>query len=172
MSKPAAPRKTGRGAASLSPRIAARTGHEELALMARTHILPTISIVALTLSAEVAAQSTTRVSVSSSGAQGNQYSEQAAISGDGRFVAFSSVASTLIANDTNNSDDIFVHDRQTGATTRVSVSTTGGDANQPSRYPDISTDGRWVVFASTSSNIVAGDANGMLLDFFLTYTIG
>ena len=68
---------------------------------------------------------TERVSVDSAGNQGNNFSSGPEISADGRFVAFWSVANNLVAGDTNdsadNSDDIFVHDRKTGATELVSV---------------------------------------------------
>ena len=60
----------------------------------------------------------TRVSVDSSGTQANDWSRRTTISGDGRYVAFESDASNLVSGDTNGAGDIFVHDRQTGATTR------------------------------------------------------
>jgi Tol biopolymer transport system component len=103
---------------------------------------------------------TTRVSVDSSGAQANSHSFAPAISGDGRFVAFSSDASNLVAGDTNSSDDIFVHDRESGATTRVSVSSAGAEADGGSFSPAFSSDGRFVAFLSDASNLVAGDTNG------------
>jgi hypothetical protein len=68
---------------------------------------------------------TTRVSVDSAGSQGNDFSRYPAISEDGRHVAFSSASTNLVSGDTNGSADVFVHDRQTGATTRVSVDSTG-----------------------------------------------
>lgn len=103
---------------------------------------------------------TTRVSVASSGAQANRGSSQARISADGRYVAFGSDASNLVANDTNNARDIFVHDRLTGITTRVSVDSSGAQANNHSTEPSISADGRFVAFRSYASNLVAGDTNG------------
>jgi Tol biopolymer transport system component len=107
---------------------------------------------------------TTRVSVDSSGAQGNGMSIRPSISADGRYVAFISQASNLVPNDTNGAWDVFVHDRQTGTTTRVSVSSTGAEGNQDS-FSDsmgiISADGRFVTFASTASNLVPGDTNGV-----------
>ncbi|MFL7868877.1 MAG: hypothetical protein AB8I58_08620 [Anaerolineales bacterium] len=101
-----------------------------------------------------------RVSIDSSGVEANGRSTQSAISDDGRFVAFESGASNLVSGDTNNADDIFVHDRQTGQTTRVSVSTSGEEANGYSSSPAISGDGRYVAFYSEASNLVSGDANG------------
>jgi hypothetical protein len=99
-----------------------------------------------------------RVSVSSMGAQANARSLYAAISADGRFVAFYSDATNLVPNDTNEASDIFVHDRLTGTTERVSVSNTEAQANGPSDYlPAISADGRFVAFTSDATNLVGGD---------------
>lgn len=108
----------------------------------------------------------TRVSVHSSGLQGNGHSENAAISADGRYVAFLSSASNLVAGDSNNQTDIFVHDRNTGVTSRVSVATGGGQSNGSSSYPAISGDGRYVAFASVATNLVASDTNS-LQDVFI-----
>jgi Tol biopolymer transport system component len=105
-------------------------------------------------------RTTTRASVDSTGAQGNGHSFAPAISNDGRLVAFSSNASNLVSGDTNSSDDIFVHDSQSGATARVSVATGGGEANGGSFSPALSADGRFVAFLSDASNLVAGDTNG------------
>ena len=82
-----------------------------------------------------------------------------AISADGRFVAFESVASNLVAGDTNRADDVFVRDRLAGVTRRVSVGA-GGQANGSSFSPAISANGRSVAFGSSSSNLVRGDTNG------------
>ena len=76
-----------------------------------------------------AAQLTERVSVDSAGGQGNDKSFEPAISGDGRFVAFASTAPNLVPGDTNGTQDVFVHDRQTGATERVSVDSAGTQAD-------------------------------------------
>src|SRR2546430_14712826 len=77
------------------------------------------------------------------------------LSGDGRFVASSSGASNLVADDTNGRSDIFVHDRMTGETTRVSVAADGaqGDANSIGTAA-ISADGRFVAFVSDATNFV------------------
>ena len=104
---------------------------------------------------------TTRVSVNSSGAQGNNDSYTPSISADGRMVAFSSDAGNLVSGDTNGWEDIFVHDRQTGLTTRVSVSSTGAQNNDASFYPSISPDGRYVTFSSYARNLVSGDTNNV-----------
>jgi Tol biopolymer transport system component len=104
-------------------------------------------------------RATTRISVSSTGAQANSRSYSPSISGDGRYVAFSSDASNLAANDTNAVEDVFVHDRSTRATTRVSVSSNGAQANGVSASPSISGDGRYVAFESKASNLVTADTN-------------
>jgi Tol biopolymer transport system component len=104
---------------------------------------------------------TERVSVNSSGAQANRVSYSPSISADGRFVAFASKAANLVSGDTNNGDDVFVRDRQTGRTERVSVKTGGAQANNASFGPAISADGRYVAFISRATNLVAGDTNGM-----------
>src|SRR5207244_3779910 len=103
----------------------------------------------------------TRESVDSTGAQGNQESLFPSISADGRFVAFFSSATNLVAGDTNGSPDVFVHDRQTGVTERVSVDSTGTQGNSVSAFPAISADGRFVAFRSDATNLVAGDTNGV-----------
>ncbi|MBI5951341.1 MAG: PD40 domain-containing protein [Chloroflexi bacterium] len=103
---------------------------------------------------------TTRVSVDSSGIQGNDRSIFSSISSDGRYVAFQSEADNLVANDTNGWQDVFVHDRTTGITTRVSVDSFGAQARGWQGPPSISSDGRYVAFQSDASNLVAGDTNG------------
>ncbi len=106
------------------------------------------------------------MSVDSAGAEGNGYSINGSISADGRYVAFESVASNLVAGDTNGAADIFVHDRQTGTTERVSVDSAGAQGNDYSLAPSISPDGRFVVFQSGATNLVAGDTNGCM-DIFV-----
>ncbi len=106
------------------------------------------------------AQSTERVSVATGGGQSNSASDSPVTSADGRFVAFESIASNLVSGDTNGLNDIFVHDRQTGATERVSVATGGTEANGVSYSAAISADGRFVAFWSNASNLVSGDTNG------------
>jgi Tol biopolymer transport system component len=108
---------------------------------------------------DLAAGTTTRVSCSSAGLQGDADSTRAAISADGRFVAFESRASTLVPADTNASPDVFVRDLQTGLTTRVSLSSGGDQADGPSGSPSISGDGRKVGFESGAANLVANDSN-------------
>ncbi len=103
---------------------------------------------------------TERVSLASDGAQANGWSDWPALSADGRYVAFTSLATNLVAGDTNNARDIFVRDRLTGTTTRVSVASDGsqGDANS-GWFPALSADGRSVAFSSLADNLVSGDTN-------------
>jgi Tol biopolymer transport system component len=108
---------------------------------------------------------TTRVNVSSRGRQANDASGSPTISSDGRYVAFSSAASNLVAGDTNHTSDVFIHDRWNGTTRRVSVSSEGRQANAFSEEPSISTHGRYVAFTSGASNLVA-DTNH-LADVFV-----
>ncbi len=116
----------------------------------------------VTSSAFAAPGDLTRISVDSSGAQANGSSRRDQLSADGRYVAFTSEATNLVADDTNNMVDVFVKDRQTGATTRVSLaSLTGEQANNHSGNAAISNDGRYVAFSSGASNLVSGDINGV-----------
>ncbi len=109
---------------------------------------------------------TERVSVDSGGAQGNGFSAFPSVSADGRYLAFQSAASNLIAGDTNNASDLFVHDRQSGTTERVSISSGGAQGNDRSENPSISADGRYVAFESYATNLVVGDSNSRADVFF------
>jgi Tol biopolymer transport system component len=113
--------------------------------------------------------------VSSAGVAGDDAATAAAVSGDGRFVAFWSLASTLVAGDTNGTTDVFVRDRQTQTTERISVDSrerqsVGGDAggalDTNLGRPAVSGDGRFVAFASSATNLVKGDRN-QAADIFL-----
>ncbi len=104
---------------------------------------------------------TERISLDSNSLEGNNSSIRPAISADGQLVAFSSTATNLVVGDTNNVSDIFVHNRQTGGTERVSVGIGGVQANAASTIPSISADGRFVAFESTATNLVAGDTNSV-----------
>jgi TolB protein len=104
---------------------------------------------------------TSRISVSNTGGQVNASSYEAVISGDGRYVAFSSDASDVVAGDTNQAWDVFVRDRVAGTTRRVSLTVTSGQSNSGSASPAISADGRYVTFASDASNLVRGDTNNV-----------
>ncbi len=106
-----------------------------------------------------AAASTSVASVGISGAQSNGDSNSAALSADGSRVAFVSWASNLVSNDGVHNYDVFVRDMQSGLTKRASQSTAGVGNNGSNRAPDISADGRFVVYYSDSSTLVAGDSN-------------
>jgi Tol biopolymer transport system component len=104
-------------------------------------------------------RTTSRVSVSSSGAQGDARSlEVGGISDDGRYALYDSEADNLVPNDTDLENDVFVRDRQRHTTTRVSVSSTGAPGDAGEYQPSISGDGRWVAFASFTS-LAPGDTN-------------
>ena len=108
---------------------------------------------------------TTRVSVATDGTQGDGPSGHdgvLCISATGRFVAFASWATNLVAGDTNGVPDIFLRDRQRGETTRVSVASDGTQGIDTSwGEPSVSADGRYVAFDSGASNLVGGDTNGL-----------
>lgn len=106
----------------------------------------------------------TRVSVDSSGAEAqyppiglNALGSPFDLSTDGRFVVFESTAYNLVEGDENDYQDIFLHDINSGSTTRISISTGGEEANEHSFSPSISADGRFVAFYSHASNLVEGD---------------
>lgn len=105
-----------------------------------------------------------RVSVATDGTQANEGTQAfvISISADGQVVAFPSIATNLVPNDTNNAWDIFVHDRSTGETSRVSVSTDGSQANAGSYGVSLSSDGRYVTFGSNASNLVPDDTNAAM----------
>lgn len=128
-------------------------------------------------------QTTERVSISTSGAQGNNDSGQnvvnintivpvdnIGVSFDGRYIAFYSLASNLVTGDTNNVADIFVRDRLLNTTTRVSVSSSGVQGNGESIYPDMSNDGRYIVFESDASSLIPSDVNNTR-DVFIRDTV-
>ncbi len=103
---------------------------------------------------------TSRVSVASDGTEGDDESEDPAISGNGRYVAFESDATNLVAGDVGGFGDVFLHDRKTGATTRVSVATGGIEADDDCRDPAISANGRWIAFRTQATNLAPADLNG------------
>ena len=104
-------------------------------------------------------RTTERVSLSGEGAAGNGDSYDPAISADGRYVAFTSAASNLTAGDANEELDIFVRDRDEGATVLASVGPQGAQGDGPSVAPTISADGRVVAFESDADSLVAKDEN-------------
>ena len=105
---------------------------------------------------------TRRVNLRSNGAEakiGHSYSPS--ISANGRFVAFWSHATNLVKNDDNARPDVFVHDRKTKKTRRVSVKSNGNQGKDGSAFPSISANGRFVAFQSAARNLVRKDTNNM-----------
>ncbi|MCY2961001.1 MAG: hypothetical protein NTY35_12630 [Planctomycetota bacterium] len=122
----------------------------------------------LALACVVAAQGATeRTSLTSTAGQTQNDSDQVSVSGDGRFIAFRSAGTNLVPGDTNGVTDIFVRDRWTGVVERVSVSSTGGQADAESLEPHISFDGRYVAFSSESNVLVSDFPPGSSKDIFL-----
>ena len=108
---------------------------------------------------DLATGALTRVSVASDGSQSNGDSYLPVLSGDGRFIAFESVASNLALDPNGIVPDVFVHDRADGTTRLVSLDPAKAGGNGPSSAPSISRDGGRIAFHTTASNLLAGDAN-------------
>lgn len=111
-----------------------------------------------------------RVNVASDGTQANAdtrtywgHVTYTSISADGRYVAFPSLADNLVPGDKNDHEDVFVHDRETRMTQRVSVSSTGVEGNMGSALVDMSADGRFIAFYSSSSNLSLSGEGGLFL---------
>jgi len=118
---------------------------------------------------DLVAGTTTLVSVNSAGTtSGNAGSTYSSLSADGRVIGFSSFASDLVPNDTNNTTDVFVRNLETGVTTLVSINSAGtASGNRASFFSNISGDGRIVAFQSSASDLVANDSNGTWQDVFV-----
>jgi Tol biopolymer transport system component len=101
----------------------------------------------------------TRASVGSLGQESNNHVGRAILSGDGRYVAFSTMANNLAPNDTDGRQDVYVRDLVGGTTELVTVGMTG--VAEGGAVEDISHDGRFVVFTTASSDFVANDFNGL-----------
>jgi Tol biopolymer transport system component len=108
-----------------------------------------------------------RVSVSSHGLQGNSASLRPSISHDASTLAFASRAKNLVPDDTSYRQDIFVRDLESKTTRRINLGPDGEEANGYSDNPQISGNGRFVVYNSMASNLVSGDTNGFQ-DIFLS----
>lgn len=108
-----------------------------------------------------AAGTTRRVNLSSAGAQADAFTDRPQISGNGRFVVFSSQAANLVGSDTNANADVFIRDRTTRTTRLVSMSSAEVQGEAASYSPGISSDGRYVVFTSDSTNLIPSDTNGV-----------
>jgi Tol biopolymer transport system component len=98
-------------------------------------------------------------SVSSTGAPGDENSAGPAISPDGRYVTFLSWATNLVPGDRNGFDDVFLHDRRSGTTKRVSVQSSGAEADSASDGAVVSADGRAVAITSYATNLAPGDTD-------------
>lgn len=101
-----------------------------------------------------------RVSTDGDGVQGDGHSFNPVISADERFVVFHSSATNLVSGDSNAVDDVFVHERSTGAVERLSVDGEGVEGNGASSYPALSADGRYIAFQSRATNLISSDTNG------------
>ena len=143
----------------------------------KEHCLRLACLAFVAMGSRAFAQATTElVSADSAGTIGDKWSAidspphpiyyGMSTSGDGRYVAFASYASNLVLGDTNWIWDVFVRDRSTGVTERVSVDSSGVEGTYYSWQPSISSDGRYVAFSSGASNLVAGDTN-LAFDIFV-----
>ena len=101
-----------------------------------------------------------RVSVDAAGLEADGGGGNPSISADGHFVAFESGATNLLPGDMNGFSDIYVKDTVTGAVSRASLTSTGGEPNNEAINASISGDGRFVVFDSEADNLVPNDTNG------------
>jgi hypothetical protein len=125
---------------------------------------------------EISTRTTSRVSVSSSDSEGDSGSDGIPdISGDGRYVVFGSDSTNLVPDDTNNNYDVFVHDRVTQETKRISVNNLAEQGNGESYYSKISEDGSLIVFSSEATNLTDDNNDGVydddtngVLDFFIS----
>ncbi|HEC07872.1 MAG TPA: hypothetical protein ENJ12_13530 [Thiolapillus brandeum] len=121
---------------------------------------------------DINAKAQVRVSVHSDGSQADLRSDHGAISADGRYVVFDSLASNLVDNDTNAATDVFLHDLQSHQTRRISLDPLGNQLDAESATADISADGRFVVFISDADNLVSGDTNNVEDVFVLDLQTG
>lgn len=102
-----------------------------------------------------------RVSVASDGTESDERSYFPVMFGDGRYVAFKSAGTNLVLGDGNGAEDVFLHDRRTGTTSRISLNSLGAEGDLESDYPTASADGSRIVFESLATNLVPGDSNGV-----------
>jgi hypothetical protein len=115
---------------------------------------------------DTVAKTTVHVSKTTAGVQGNASSQYPSVSNDGRYVSFTSLATNLVAGDTNAHPDVFRRDVVANVTIRVSVTNAGAQGNNTAARNEnmissINGDGRYVLFRSNASNLVAGDTNGL-----------
>jgi Tol biopolymer transport system component len=161
--QPSLPSQTGVGSSTLSTQPISQDGHyvtfasgaDDLALGSPSPAGSDVYV------CDLFAGTNQIASVGTLGSAASGISYEPVISGDGRYVAFTSAATNLIAGDTNNATDVFVRDLQFQTTTLVSANTAGtGEGNKDSYSPTISTDGRFILFVSQASNLTAGSFSG------------
>ena len=116
---------------------------------------------------DLRAKTTKLVSVASSGKQANSYSSYPSISANGRYVAFDSTASNLVPDSNGGMPSVYLRDLQDGTTKKISVDSSGNQANGEAFNPSINADGRYVAFTSYADNLVPDDVNGSSADIFV-----
>jgi Tol biopolymer transport system component len=153
----AAPRRRGRNVASGQP-SPSRDGRFVAFVSAAPGLVPGDDNGALDVFRyDRRTRTTRRVSVGTGGGEAALPSYSAALSADGRFVAFAT-STALTAEDVNGVDDVYVHDVDTQRTELASAGPAGA-GNGPSGFPSLSHDGRYVAFSSFASDLVPGDTN-------------
>lgn len=110
---------------------------------------------------------TERISVGANGVQGDIGGYQGIVSNDGRYVAFTSDSTNLVAADTNGATDVFLRDRQLATTTRVSIVDGGGESDGPSFLQDMTPDARSIVFSSDATNLIAALDQNAVTDVYV-----
>lgn len=128
-----------------------------------SHTLVGVLVAALALAPAASAQNPiTRVNVAPDGSEADfgGGTNPPAVSADGRFIAFDSPAKNLVPGDVRYAADVFLHDRATGSLVCISRALDGLEGDGESATPALSSDGRFIAFASSSGNLVAGDTNG------------
>jgi Tol biopolymer transport system component len=165
-----------RGACSIAPRLSGRSRDpiaRELLCRSRVPIARRLLAAGLLASAPALASAqttTTLASVGPGGVQGDNATDYGVVSGDGRYVVFESWATNFVPGDTNGVQDVFRRDLQTGAIERVSVDSSGVQADNVSGSPSVSADGRYIAFVSDASNLAPFDFNNGS-DVFLRDTL-
>lgn len=129
-----------------------------------------LALSAISITSSVIAQDYTAISKSTAGLIADDHCGEARMSGDGRYVVFTSKASNLtVAGSTNGFYDIYLRDTVLETTERISLAIGGVEPNGDSRWPEITESGSHILFSSTATNLVGGDTNGSG-DLFL-YTV-
>ncbi len=123
------------------------------------HRIPSLLLLSALLSAPLAGQAIEVASENAAGDPADAGSGSARITADGRYIVFHSDAGNLVPGDTNGVWDVFLRDTVLDTIERVSVSSAGAEGDDHSGYADITDDGRYVVFSSRATNLVAGDTN-------------